>query len=101
MHKQLKLMVLANVFLSLLYVYTNYTIWTALSEPTAWFYWFHYNALSIDYRKVFIINGQMEGFNGNFDLPNFPFLLFFRAIAVNMYFIYSLQRSKETKQNSS
>jgi len=97
MQKQFKLMILANVFLSLLYVYTNYLIWASFSESTAWFHSIHFDPFIIDYYKDYFVNGQMMGYNGKFNLVNYPFWLFFIAIAVNIYFMYRLQRSKETK----
>jgi predicted RND superfamily exporter protein len=48
------------------------------------------------------VNGNnYVGIGSDVLMLNVPFWLFFIAIAVNLYFIFRLQRSKETKQNPS
>jgi 4-hydroxybenzoate polyprenyltransferase len=47
------------------------------------------------------VNGNWVGVGGDYFLVNFPFWLLFVAIAVNIYFIYTLQRKSEIKQTPS
>ncbi len=102
MLRDIKLMLVANAFLSLLFVYTNYFIWAGFNiSPKGYINLLTYGPGIIGYHLYFLVNGQMEGFNGAYFVTfNFPFWLFFLAIAVNMYFIFRLQRSIEGKQHS-
>ncbi len=47
------------------------------------------------------LNGNLVGIGGDVLMLNFPFWLFLIAIAMNLYFLFRLQKSKETKQNTS
>jgi type III secretory pathway component EscV len=48
-----------------------------------------------------VVDGEIYRIDGMGIMPNFPFWLFFVAIAVNIYFIFCLQISKEAKKTTS
>jgi type III secretory pathway component EscV len=71
-----------------LFVYTNYVIWAEFSN---------YPGARLVIFNAFMIQDSPTTTTGIAVIPNFPFWLFFIAIAVNMYFIIKLQRKQETK----
>ena len=92
MIKQYKLMIFANILLGLLFLVVNYiyyyfatnfeghgVLWSPL-----WLTYYNFRIESL---------GSPE--------PNFSFYFFWILMIVNVYFIYSLQKSKETKQTPS
>jgi hypothetical protein len=93
-----KVMILVNVLLSLLYVYSSYEVWNNVNN------WSNDNVasnwaptlISPHFISSVIIPPMVYT-----SLVNTPFILFWIIFAVNLYFILELQRSKETKQNFS
>jgi hypothetical protein len=99
MHKQFKLMILVNILLSLLFFFSNFSIWAELNSDPTVLRSVVFTPFSItDSHAGSVVNGnQFIPLSGIVGMLNFPFLLFFIAIAVNISFIFRLQRSKETK----
>jgi len=98
MLRQLRTIIIVNAVLILLFILTNYGIWDVVTSNT------HLGHTSMNAFNVVeslwgdVVDGQICRIDGMFIMPNFPFWLFFVAIAVNLLFIIKLQRSKETKQ---
>jgi hypothetical protein len=96
MPKQYKLMIFVNSLLGFFFVVSNlvydyfgnmpshHTLWSPL-----WLTFYNY-----------VFAEQFGGDAGSQE-PNFSFYFFWALLLVNVYFIFRLQRSKETKQTSS
>jgi hypothetical protein len=94
MLKLVKYAVVANIVLSLLYVVSSYVIWMDLNQWRNWNIASNWSPILITpYRIPDTPTVQMPVF----PLLNFPFILFWVILAVNLYFIVKLQKSKETK----
>ena len=93
--------VIVNVVLVLLFVVANYGIWTMVNSNNHLDYTTMNPINVIESMWGDVVDGKIYRIDGMGILPNFPFWIFFIAIAVNLYFIYRLQRSKETKQTPS
>ncbi len=91
MSKQFKAVIIANGLVSLLFVLSSYFIWSNVNQ------WSRWNIASI-WSPILIEAYRVP------DLPtvqmpvgpewNFPFMLFWVMLAVNLYFILKLQRTK-------
>ena len=96
MLKIAKYAIAANVLLGLLFILSSYFIWVEVDRWTMWNIASKWSPTLITaYRipnapTVLMLVGP---------LLNFPFILFWVMLAVNLYFIIRLQRSKETKSN--
>ena len=96
MSKQFKLMIMVNALLIFLFLIANYALWNMVNSNT------HLGHTVMNPLNVIesmwgdVVDGEIYRIDGMGIMPNFPFWLFFVAIAVNMYFIFRLQRTKET-----
>jgi hypothetical protein len=89
MSKQFKLMIIVNAFLGLLYVISSYSIWAEINR------WGHWNITSI-WSPILITAYRIPNLP-TVQMPvgplwNFPFILFWVILGVNIYFIVRLQR---------
>jgi hypothetical protein len=96
MPEHFKLMILVNILLGLLFLVLNYVYYYfanrfeglgALWSPL-WLTFYNFKAAAI----VGDVGAQE---------PNFSFYFFWVLMIVNVYFIYKLQRSNQTKQGFS
>jgi hypothetical protein len=91
-------MVSVNVFLGLLYVISSYWIW---AEVNKWVKW----NIAANWTPILIfpypIPDTTQIQMAIFPLWNVPFILFCVILAINIFFIFSLQRNKVTKQTPS
>jgi hypothetical protein len=93
MSKQLKLMLFVNAVLGLLFVYSDYYIWSLLNNTRA------LSVVNTDWSALLI---QVDtGMDFLTPIINFPFIIFWVLLITNLYFIYRLARNKETKQTPS
>jgi hypothetical protein len=96
MSKQFKLMIMVNALLIFLFLIANYALWNMVNSNT------HLGHTVMNPLNVIesmwgdVVEGEIYRIDGMGIMPNFPFWLFFVAIAINMYFIFRLQRTKET-----
>jgi len=101
---QLKLMILVNVLLCLLFVVSDYVLWSIISGAS----WSFYGAVP-SWSPLYvtptypIITGSRP-FIATMSTPapllDIPFLLFLAMFVTNLYFIIKLERSREAKQNT-
>ena len=106
MSEQLKLMILDDVVLGLLYVVSDYVLWSIVSGPG----WSYYGAVAI-WSPFYVAPTYPYGIITerpfiatmvqSVPVLNVPFLLFLVMFAANLYFIVKLGRKKETEQNLS
>jgi hypothetical protein len=102
MHRQFKLMIFVNVILILFFVLAEYGIGNELNSYPNDLHYISWSPFVIqDVHAGALINGNWVPVGSTTFTINFPFWLFFVAIAVNLYFMFRLQRGKETKQNPS
>ncbi len=82
--------VLANIAISAFFVYVSMFAWDFLDGHIS-----HWDMFWINAHSPSIPGIPPSGFN--ISMPNYLFWLFFLSTALNLYFIFRLQRSKETK----
>jgi hypothetical protein len=93
----LRWIIMVNVILSLLYVFSNVVLWSIVNS------WIFFNFAS-EWSPIFIMYHYLPGgilppvAHSVYPLFNLPFWIFWVAIGVNLYFYLKLQRSRETKQ---
>jgi hypothetical protein len=100
MSRQLKIMVLFNCLLGLLYVVSDYVLWSIIGGES----WSYYGAVAswspLYVAPVYPIITGSRPYNPSFSTPvpllNIPFLLFLVMFTANLYFIIRFGRSKET-----
>jgi len=82
--------IVINMFLSLLFVYSNYVIWNTFnSEDLTHSRW---NPILINYTPALNANGSLILSTGEFPIINFPFLLFWLLMGSNLYFMRKLAK---------
>jgi hypothetical protein len=100
MSRQLKIIVLVNIVIAVLFCHFNYGNWTLLNDErvglpikSEWGpIWIHMQPrTSMIAREP----NQMPDFTSVL-FPNYPLMLFWLSTILNLYFIIKLQRSKET-----
>ena len=91
-----KYAIVINIFLSLLFVMSSYFIWTEVNQWSAWNVASKWSPILITAYHI-PDTPQVQMPMG--PLWNFPFILFWVILVVNLYYIVTLQRSKETKPN--
>ena len=85
-----------NALLIFSFLIANYALWNMVNSNT------HLGHTVMNPLNVIesmwgdVVDGEIYRIDGMGIMPNFPFWLFFVAIAINMYFIFRLQRTKET-----
>ncbi len=94
-------MVLVNVLLSLLFIFACFVVSLSVEEwlSTGREGLYVVTSLSPFWVQMDITEPLPVGLLGHIDIPNYPFYLFWVVIAVNLYFIFRLQRSKETARS--
>ena len=102
MSKQFKLIIFVNILLILLFVSAEYGLENQFNSHPNELHSIRWSPFVIqDVQAGAFINGNWVAVGATTLTINFPFWLFFVAIAVNLYFMFRLQRSKETKQTPS
>ena len=98
MHKLGKIAVVTNILLALLFVYSNFSLWSFVNAEYPYLIASHWSPLGISAPHYVITDGSFAMVQTVFLYFNFPFWLFFISIAVNLYFILKL--SKEAKKDN-
>ena len=93
MHMQLKIVIFVNVLLSLLFVVSNCSIWVEVKQ---WSLWNIASVWSPIYITPYRIPNTPQVQMPILPLWNIPFALFWVAMAVNLYFVVRLLRTKKT-----
>jgi hypothetical protein len=84
--------IVVNAVLILFFIVANYAVWDMVNSNT------HLGNTVMNPINIIesmwgdVIDGKVERIGGLSIMPNFPFWLFFVAIAVNLYFIYNLSK---------
>jgi hypothetical protein len=94
MIKQYKIMIFVNILLGLLFIASNLIYDYFGNMPSHHAIWSPLWLTFYNYQFAETIGGEIGVLE-----PNFSFYFFWVLMAVNVYFIVRLQRSKETKQN--
>lgn len=96
MQRLVKYAIVMNIALSLLFIYSNYTIWDLFRgnniahstiTSSSW------NPLTINVVFHSYSNGTFASVEGIFTYLNSPFLLFWVLMLANVFFLVKLQRS--------
>ena len=86
-----------NVMLGVAFVFSSYYIWYSLEEypyTTA-----HWSPFTVSYVQRNLVDGELVSITAIRFIPNYPFWLFWVAMAVNLYFIVRLERSGGKKSS--
>jgi hypothetical protein len=89
--------ILVNAILSLFFVITNFSIWSELGSGN-YLRYINFNLATITDYHVGILgpNNQFNMLSGIVLMFNYPFWLFFVAIAVNLYLIARLAKNRSS-----
>lgn len=98
MSRQFAFMVIINVILAGAFLFANYSVWDTVNQTS-------YS--STDWGPFHVTVVPKNAVDGGVAVPqvafsifNSPFWVFWVAVAVNLYFLYMLQRTKERKQET-
>jgi hypothetical protein len=95
MQTQAKLMIVFNLLFGLMYAFSSFQLWDYVNS------WLHISIASrwsaFNVHFTFVGSGMPPPMAKFYDQLNAPFILFWVILAINLYFIFRLQRSKETK----
>jgi hypothetical protein len=105
MKKIIKMTILLNLVISLLFVYASYSLWDHFNGNNA----AHTSLISSTWNPLTITttlhkvtdNGMLTTMTTFFTNYNFPFWLFWVMILTNLGIIYSLAKTQEGKEKSS
>jgi len=98
--QEFKIMIIVNIFLFLFIGLANFGIANELNSYPNDLRYVRWTPFMIqDSHAYTFVNGNLVGVGGDYLMFNFPFWLFLIAIAMNVYFLFRLQRSIETKQS--
>jgi hypothetical protein len=95
MHEIVKIATVTNLILALLFVVFNYVIWDDVQSTAHLVQLVSFSPLLIYIQPLGgLDNGQIIPISmAKVPMFNFPFWLFFVALAVNLYFIYKLSKT--------
>jgi hypothetical protein len=98
MLRQVKLMILANAVFVFLYGFFNWAEYSMLTTFSKTMIQGNFPFYILITEITSPSNPPVTGFRSNLFL-NYPLVIFLLSTILNMYFIFRLQKSKETKQN--
>jgi hypothetical protein len=102
MHRIIKYAIVINIFLALLFVYTNFSLWSLVNAKYPYLIASHWSPLGIS-APHYAINADrsITVVQGIFSYFNSPFWIFWMLLIVNLYFIVELSKEvKKLSQNS-
>jgi hypothetical protein len=102
MHRILKYAIVTNILLALLFVYSNFSLWSLVNAEYPYLIASHWGLLGISAPHYAInADGSIAVVQGIFLYFNSPFWIFWVLLIVNLYFILKLNTEvKELSQNS-
>ena len=102
MNRILKYAIVTNILLALLFVYSNFSLWSLVNAEYPFLIASHWSSLGINAQHYAInADGSIEVVQGIFSYFNSPFWIFWVLLIVNLYFILKLNTEvKELSQNS-
>jgi hypothetical protein len=98
MKKLVKYSIIANIFLGLLFVYANYALWDSVNAEYPYLIASHWSPLGIVAPHYILNDNTIAMVQTAFLYWNTPFWIFFLLMAVNLYFVIKLARTKESSQ---
>lgn len=99
MHKIAKYAIATNLIVGLIFIYCNLTLWDSVNAESPYVIASHWSPLGIVATHYVISDGSISMLDALYLYFNFPFWLFFVALAVNLYVIYKLSKEQSTTQN--
>lgn len=108
MLKKLAPMLLFNVLVSLMFIFSSINLWDIINSTVSKFSPTYVLINDVSINPLFLSIGQLALSNGAINLgplplhvPNYTFILFWVAMLGNLFFVIMTLRSRETKQNTS
>ena len=100
MHRIVKSAVAANLILALIFLYTSFSLWNSVNAGSPYLIASHWSPLGIiASHYVLNENGFVTLSQTLYSYFNTPFWIFWVMVMANLYFIFKLQSSKDTKPN--
>jgi len=99
MHKIAKYAIVFNIIIALIFVYSNFALWSLVNAEYPYLIYSHWSPLGISAPHYVINNdGSIAQLQTVYSYFNSPFWIFWVLLAANLYFI--LKISREVKQTS-
>jgi hypothetical protein len=105
MLRKLLPIILINLILALLFVYSNYSIWNAVNSVPTLNGASPVSITTSDWKPFEVVWHHYAYYNGNLAMSgaifftyNFPYWLFFISTALNLYFIARFTKNKSLQQ---
>ena len=102
MFRKLLPLIMFDVVLSLVFVFSSVNLWGTVNDSVQSFTLNYVAITQVSVNPLQIIISHMYLSNGNLNLgtlpiviPNFPFILFWVALAGNLYFVVRLLKTAE------
>ena len=93
------LAIIFNVSIGALFVFSNYYIWNSLKEyPYTTADW---SPVKVAFVPRDFVNGTLVSMQTIKEILNYPFFLFFLAIAINLFLIFKLQKAERNDSSKS
>jgi len=100
MHKIAQYAIVTNIILALVFVYSNFSLWNFVNAEYPYLVASHWSPLGIVAPHYLYTDGSISQIQSPFLAFNYPFWIFWIAIALNLVFIIMLGRGKEAKQRT-
>ncbi len=97
MHKIAMYAIATNLIVSLVFIYSNFTLWNSVNGESPYVIASHWSPLGIIATHYVINDGSYSMLTTFYSYFNYPFWLFFVAIAANLYFVYKLSKKSKTQ----
>jgi len=95
MHKIAQYAIVTNIILALVFVYSNFSLWNFVNAEYPFLVASHWSPLGIVAPHYQYTDGNISLIQTPFLTFNYPFWIFWIAIAVNLVFIIKLGRDRE------
>jgi|WetSurMetagenome_2_1015567.scaffolds.fasta_scaffold1054886_1 hypothetical protein len=98
MLKVAKVAIVANLIMGLLFLYSNFSLWSLVNAEYPYLINSHWSPLGISAPHYYVnSNGSLDIMQRVFSYFNFPFWIFFVALVVNLYFIYKISKEQNIR----
>ncbi len=99
MLKLVKYAIIVNLFLGILFIYANFTLWSLVNAEYPYLIASHWSPLGIVAPHYILNDNSIAMVQTDFLYWNTPFWIFFLLLAVNLIFIAKLAKSKLPLKN--
>jgi hypothetical protein len=94
MQKLVRYAIVANILLGVLFVYANYALWDQVNAEYPYLIASHWSPLGIVAPHYILNDNSIAIVQRLYSYFNYPFWIFFVLMAVNLYFIIKIAKTK-------